>query len=85
MTEFSPGEGGAVPAPKQRLIDEPWKAFHRLWSIRVALFFAALNGAVLGLAAFVDVFNPWLFMALNVLGYTLLIGARLLKQPGSEA
>lgn len=66
------------------LIDNARAEFHRLWSIRVALFFAALNGFVLGLAAFVDVFNPWLFMALNVAGYTLLIGARLVKQPGAS-
>ncbi len=68
-----------------RLIEDAWAAFNRLWSIRVALFFAALNGAVLGLAAFVDVFNPWLFMGLNTLGYMVLIGARLLKQPGADA
>jgi hypothetical protein len=60
---------------------------HRLWTIRVALFFGVLNGAVLGLAAFVDVFNPWLFMGLNVFGYALLASVRLLKQvdPVGEA
>jgi hypothetical protein len=63
-----------------KLIDNANKEFHRLWSIRVAIFFGALNGAVLGLAAFVDVFNPWFFLALNMLGYGLLALARLLKQ-----
>ena len=62
-----------------------WKAeFKRLWSIRTALIFAGLNGAVLGLAAFVDVFNPWVFLVLNTVGYMILIGARLLKQPGAD-
>jgi hypothetical protein len=68
-----------------RLIDNWSTELHRLWSIRIALFFAALNGVALGLAAFVDVFNPWLFMGLNVIVYTVLIGARLLKQEGAEA
>jgi hypothetical protein len=68
-----------------RLIDN-WQAeFHRLWSIRVGLFFGALNGGVLGLAAFVDVLNPYLFLGLNVIGYAILIGARLVKQPGADA
>lgn len=63
-----------------------WRSeFRRLWSIRVGLFFGALNGAVLGLAAFETTINPWLFLVLNVLGWCTLIGARLLKQPGSEA
>jgi hypothetical protein len=67
-----------------RLIDN-WKTeIHRLWTIRIGLFFGALNGFVLGLAAFTDVFNPWLFMALNVFGWVLLVGARITKQPGAE-
>lgn len=68
-----------------RLIDGWQTEIHRLWSIRLALFFGALNGAVLGLAAFVNVFNPWLFLALNTAGYVVLIGARVLKQPGADA
>ncbi len=76
---------------KPQKIKQPWfiedwfTHLHRLWSIRIALFFAALNGAVLGLAAFVNVFNPWLFMGLNTVGYCVLIGARLLKQPGAKS
>jgi hypothetical protein len=65
---------------------ETWRTdLKQLWSIRWAFFFAALNGAVLGLAAFVDVINPWLFLALNIAGYTIVIVARVLKQPGAEA
>lgn len=66
------------------LIDDWRREFRRLWSIRVALFFGALNGAVLGLAAFVDVINPWTFLILNVVGYAVIAVARLLKQPGAE-
>lgn len=63
-----------------KLIDNWHIELHRLWSIRIGLFFGALNGIVLGLAAFTDVFNPWLFMGLNVLGYGLLASVRLLRQ-----
>lgn len=67
------------------LIDNARTEFNRLWSIRVGLFFFVLNGGVLGLAAFVDVFNPWLFMGLNMVGYGLIGLMRLLKQaPKSE-
>jgi hypothetical protein len=68
-----------------RLIPNARKEMHRLWSIRVALFLGVLNGAVLGLAAFMDVFNPWLFMGLNVFGYGLLASIRLVKQADPPA
>ena len=68
-----------------QLIENWRRELRRLWSIRIGLFFAALNGSVLGLAAFVNVINPWWFLGLNTLGYMVLIGARLLKQPGADA
>lgn len=67
-----------------KLIDEWRTQFLKLWSIRVALIFGALNGAMLGLAALVTVIDPWWFLALNIVGWTVLIGARLLKQPGAD-
>lgn len=63
-----------------KLIDN-WKSeFHRLWSVRVGLVFFALNGALIGLAAFNEVLNPILFLALNMAGYVLIGAMRLLKQ-----
>ncbi|MDB5606712.1 MAG: hypothetical protein JWP25_3612 [Bradyrhizobium sp.] len=63
-----------------KLIDN-WKTeLHRLWSIRIGLFFFVLNGAVLGIAALADVLNPWLFLVLNMAGYGLIGAMRLLKQ-----
>jgi|KBSSwiStaDraftv2_1062776.scaffolds.fasta_scaffold952272_2 hypothetical protein len=67
-----------------RLIDNWRSELGRLWSIRIGLFFGALNGAMLGLAAFVYVMPPVWFLILNTLGWAVLIGARLLKQPGAE-
>ena len=66
-------------------IDNARKEIHRLWTVRIAMFFFVLNGAVVGLAAFVDVFNPWLFMGLNIAGYALIGVMRLLKQAPEEA
>lgn len=58
-----------------------WRAdMHRLWSVRASLFMFVLTGAVLGLAAFVDVFNPWFFLALSCAGYGLIGFLRLVKQ-----
>lgn len=62
------------------LIDNARREVHRLWTVRIAIFFGVLNGVALGLAAFVDVFNPWLFMALNIAVYGLIAIARLVKQ-----
>lgn len=63
-----------------RLIDNAGKEFHRLWSIRVGLFFFALTGFLAGLAAFGEILNPFLYMGLSVVGYGLMGAMRLLKQ-----
>lgn len=68
-----------------RLIDHARREVHRLWTVRIAIFFGVLNGTALGLAAFVDVFNPWLFMALNVAVYAAIAIARLVKQADPKA
>lgn len=70
-----------VTAPARlRLIDN-WKTeIHRLWTVRASLFMFVLTGAVLGLAAFVDVFNPWFFLSLSCAGYGLIGYLRLVKQ-----
>lgn len=67
-----------------KLIDNAWRDLRRLWSVRIAIFGFALNGFVLGLAAFCDVFNPWLFMGLNIVGYAALGVSRLVKQAEPE-
>lgn len=67
-----------------RLIGDWQKRVPRLWSVQVAVFLAVLNGAVLGLAAFVDVLNPWWFLGLNVAGYAAIALARALLQGDSE-
>jgi hypothetical protein len=63
-----------------RWIDDVGAEVHRLWSVRVAIFLFVFNGALLGLAAFVDVLNPWLFLGLNMIGYGALGVVRLVKQ-----
>jgi hypothetical protein len=67
-----------------KLIDGWRRELLRLWSIRTALFFGALNGALLGLAAFIDAIDPYWFLILNIVGYATVAGARILKQPGAE-
>lgn len=67
-----------------KLIDKASRDLHRLWTVRIALFAGVLNGLSLGLAAFVDVFNPWLFMGLNVGVYAAIAIARLIKQADPE-
>ncbi len=63
-----------------RLIDN-WKAeLIRLWTVRASLFMFVLTGGVLGLSAFVNVFNPWFFLLLCCLGYGLIGFLRLVKQ-----
>lgn len=65
------------------LIDN-WKQAHRLTSVQLCVFWGALNGAVLGLSAFAGFINPWLFLALNVVGYATIAIGRVLRQPGLD-
>ncbi len=65
---------------KLQLIEEWNTELHRLWSLRVTLFFFALNGALIGLIAFDKVLNPVLYLALNVIGYVIVGLMRLAKQ-----
>ncbi|WLA80269.1 hypothetical protein [Bradyrhizobium elkanii] len=64
-----------------RLIENAGREFHRLWTIRVSLWFGIFTGVAAGLNAFVDILNPYLFLALSVIVNVLLIPlARLSKQ-----
>jgi hypothetical protein len=63
-----------------KFIDNAGREFHRLWSIRVGLFFFVFNGVLVGLTAFYDVLNPFFFLGLNMFGYGLIGLMRLLKQ-----
>lgn len=69
---------------KFEFIEDAKKEFHRLWTIRVGLFFGAFNGAMIGVAAFEKVIDPYLFLGVNTVGWMVLVGARLLKQPGAN-
>jgi hypothetical protein len=63
------------------LVAEWHRVLWRAWSARWALILAFLNAAVLGLAAFVDVLNPWMFLILNIVGYGAIALLRIFKQP----
>ncbi len=54
-----------------KLIDNWKEELHRLWTVRAS---------VLGLSAFVNIFNPWFFLVLSCAGYGLIGFLRLVKQ-----
>ncbi len=63
-----------------RLIPNWRWALWRLWSVRVSIA-AALNGAAMGLMAFMGVIPPWWFFGLSVALPVLAIVVRAIKQP----
>lgn len=68
-----------------RLVDNAAREFHRLWTIRVSIWFGIFTGVAMGLNAFVDALNPWLFLGLSVVVNVVLIPlARLSKQADPE-
>lgn len=66
---------------KPKLIPD-WRSALRFHSVRLAILGSVLNGAIVGLAAFVDRINPWWFLGLNVAGYAAIGVVRLIKQRG---
>lgn len=64
-----------------RLIDNAWREFNRLWTIRISLAVGVFNGIAAVLGAFTDIFNPWFLVVLSVIVNTAVIPlARLAKQ-----
>jgi hypothetical protein len=64
-----------------RLIDNAWRDFHRLWTIRISLAVGLFNGIAAVLGAFTEVFNPWFLVVLSIIVNTAVIPlARLAKQ-----
>lgn len=65
-------------------LDPDFKVWHKLWSVRLALFWMAVTGAYMALPAFQDYMTPFHFLGVCIFG-TLTIGiARLTHQPGLE-
>jgi hypothetical protein len=68
-----------------RLIDNAWRDFHRLWTIRISLAVGLFNGIAAVLGAFTDVFNPWFLVVLSIIVNVGVIPlARLAKQREPE-
>lgn len=67
------------------MIDNWQHLLWRLWSARVALALILLNAALIGLGAFESVMRPWLYLTLNMIGWPIVLVARLVKQPGADA
>lgn len=64
-----------------RLIDNAWREFNRLWTIRISLAVGVFNGIAAVLGAFTEIFNPWFLVVLSVIVNTAVIPlARLAKQ-----
>ena len=69
-----------MPRRKLRLIPHARRAWRRLWSIRLALLAAAVQGAAMFWVAFEDSMPPLWFFAIGVFLTVLVVPARLIKQ-----
>lgn len=71
-----------VRAP--RLIPDAGRVWHRLWSVRLSLALAAVQGLYLVWPAFQDHVPLWLFAGGAMLMSVAVVLARITKQPGIE-
>lgn len=66
------------------MIDDWYMEAKRLWSIRIGLFWGAVQGLLLIWTALVDVLPLWVYVTVGVIANMSIVGARLLKQPGAD-
>jgi hypothetical protein len=63
-------------------LDPDWKVAHKLWSVRVALFWAAMSGLWVAFPAFQGFVSPVQFALLSITFSLIMCIARLTNQPG---
>ena len=68
---------------KPKLVPEA-HLWHKLWSIRLALFWGAVCGLYSGWSAFQGVIPAPIFAAASVLMCAAIACARVMKQPGVD-
>ena len=67
-----------------RLIEDARKAFFKLWSIRIALFWGAVCGLYAAWSAFSESIPAPIFAVLSMIMCMAIAGARVTKQPGLD-
>ena len=70
------------PSKPSGLLIPEWRIAHRLWSVRIAVFWTLISSLYMALPAFVDLVPPWAFAALCIAFGLAILGARLTHQPG---
>lgn len=71
-------------AAGRHVIDNWRDILARAWSIRLAVFWAAIAGLAAAWPAFMDTVPPRLFAVVSVIFSVALVVARLTKQPGVD-
>lgn len=63
-----------------KLIANAKRDLHRFWVNRVALTYAAFTGVAMVLAAFIEVFNPWVLLGISEVVCIAIVVLRMVKQ-----
>ena len=59
-----------------------WRTLHKLWHIRLAIFWTLVSGAGAALPQFGDLIGPWWLLALTCVSSLLMLFASYTHQPG---
>lgn len=65
-----------------RRLDPDFRVWHRLWSFRIAAFWAVVCGTYLALPAFQGYVSPFVMLGLCIVFSLAICIARLTNQPG---
>lgn len=65
-----------------RHLDPDWKIAHKLWSVRIAVFWTVLSSLWIALPSFQGMVDPYVFACISVGFGVAMLAGRLTNQPG---
>jgi len=71
-----------IKAWLDKFADPDWRSAHKMWSVRISLFWAGLSGLWVALPAFQGVVDPFVFVILCIVVSMVVCIARLTNQQG---
>lgn len=67
-----------------KILVDGWQRAHKLWSVRLAIFWGAVNGLYIALPGFIGTVKATHFAAVSIAFSIMMVIARLTKQPGLD-
>ena len=71
-----------IKALLDKVLIDDWQACHKLWSVRLLVLGAIIDGLYMALPAFTSMIEPFHFLALSLVLSLATLAARIVNQKG---